>query len=457
MTDRPVQTARIAGAAWSFGYLWQSATSPATLKPDAAREAALPSVEADVLALRPDTTHAQFGLGYLAPEDRARGMVAAIGFATEQAKATIRTAIGLFEIPGGYWTVVVDKDLIAHDGDRVHDTLEQALAAIGERLISREWAKIYLPHSLIDESTARADASRAAGDDIDEFDVFVAEKSAAGIIGTTPLADLLRGARAPYHQQRKIRGTDMRAVLLSRPAMLGAVAALTAALTVFVGLPLYRSFTSPPPLVVAALPAPPPPAPPPPVIDTPPPSIGQPSAAAWLTTCFDQMAGLDDAAPPGWDDMILDCQASRASLQLNRGQGRLQALENAYPGALLSYDANYDHATVSKVLTMAAPPRVESLAPAEELRRRLFQFGWSTREKIIVEPFAIPPGRQPADRATWKQAGFTIISPTDLEQWASALDHVPGVTITSVTADAHLMKSEPTKFHWEIKGLLYAE
>jgi hypothetical protein len=93
----------------------------------------------------------------------------------------------------------------------------------------------------------------------------------------------------------------------------------------------------------------------------------------------------------------------------------------------------------------------------DSLRRRLYGISWQIREPITVDAFAPPPTRAATDKATWRQANFIIASDTDPVSWASLLDVLPGVTITSVSLNARQMKATPMQVTWEIKGVAYAQ
>ena len=455
---REILTTRIDGASWSFGYTWQSATSAHSLKSDAAAEACLPSVQADVVALRNDATHAQFGLGYLGPTDRKRGMVAAHAFVTELAKQTIQSAVGLFELPEGYWLVIVADDLIPRDGDRVFSDFDSAMTKFKEHVQKRHWSRIYLPQSLLSQSKARLVADFVSAEDA-AFDGAIAANGSH--LSTATLAEFLHNVKAPHHRQRTIRRNDLRAYATSRPAVIGAAAA--AGLALWLAVPALTGHVTPVPVVKAGVAPLPLRAAPSPVIDTPVPSASSPPPASFLAGCFDQFAALDDRVPWGWEDGVLTCRRSDASAELTRTGGTLDGLEGAYPGATFRYDPTYDNATVFVTHTIAAgsADRVwggaAALAPAEAARRRLTALGWAMGEKIAVEAFVPPPGRAPGDKATWRQADFSITSDTDILQWGSLLDPVPGLTVSSVTLDAKMMKKSPETVTWQIKGTVYAQ
>ncbi|HEV2651666.1 MAG TPA: hypothetical protein VGU69_10440 [Rhizomicrobium sp.] len=447
-----VFTTKVGRTAWSFQYDWGRPRASQSLREDAEREAAIPGVQADAIALRSDPSHAQFGLGFLEANDRSRGMVAAIAFAHEQAKLNVQLAIGLFELVGRLWLVALDNDLISVD--LLYQDPDEAFSAFAALLPKRQWAKIYLPIETLSASRTRASAAHKAAEAPLAFDAALEDRSAA--ITTAPLVDLFRDAKAPPHRQRKIRRTDMRAVAYSRPVVFSAATIAALTIGVFGLWPLYKHLTAPKPVVVAE-PAPviAPAPPPPPEINTPSPANFSLPAGQWLKSCFDQMAALDDALPVGWIDGRIECQGTNATLAVKRDTGSIADLDAAYRGLIVTYGPTYDDAMITKATIVPIAPRQAELTASEPLRRRLFSLGWAVHEEIKVDPLSPPPGRQPADKATWRQGALTIKTATDLGQWAQLLDQVPGLVITSAAADAHLMKTAPTQFQWEIKGMAY--
>ena len=455
---REILTHKIDGIAWSFGYIWQSPTSNKTLRRDAESEAAV--ANADAVALRPDVTHAQYGLGTLEPNDRTKGMVAAAAFATELAKLTIRSAIGLFAVASGYWVVVLRNDLIdsAH-GDCFYSDLDEALTAFKDRLIPAKqlhnvhhWDKIYLPMSVLTTTRKRLDKSLAP---LSPFESFI--KANITNVSTQPLAEFLRTVKAPTHRQiNKVRKADILAYVRAPLAKAGYTALGLAALG-WGGMELYDHLIYVPPPAAPKKQFAQPPAPPPVAINTAVPSGLQPPVSSFLNACFDRMAELDDATPPGWEDMLLTCHPGGANATIARSGGTIAKINVAYHDAAIAFNSDYDQATITRPAVQLQQRRPESLAQSEVLRRRLITIGWTTAEKITVEKFQPPATRAYDDRATWKQANFAITSGTDIGEWGALLDQIPGVAITLVTADSKLMKSEPKTFKWEIRGVLYAQ
>jgi hypothetical protein len=216
---------------------------------------------------------------------------------------------------------------------------------------------------------------------------------------------------------------------------------------------------APPPAKVAAPPPAPLPAlpPAPAEINTPAPSAAYPLTADILSRCFDQFAVFDDQAPAGWEDGSLTCTGGGAVASFHRAGGSLADIEAAFPTAARTYDADYGNVAVAVVLGLPRTARSEVLAGAEPLRRRLYALGWAIDEKISVEAFVPPPGRKAEDKATWRQAGFTVVSAGHPGQWAAVFGDIPGLTVTSVNFDARFMRADPLKVTWEIKGIAYAQ
>ena len=452
MRPPTILTTKIEGIAWSFGYAWQSATSAASLKTDAEKEASL--AHADVVALRPDPTHPQFGLGSLAPTDRKAGMVGALAFASELAKLNIRAAIALFQIPGGYWLVAVHNDTI--DDDLLYSTLAEASEVFERRIPAQKWGKVYLPKSLLTSYEKRADELRLNGADGQPADAFLLANKK--LLSTAVFSETFRAIKVPTHRQPKIRRVDVAAYALSRPA-LAAYALLGGAGVIWLGIGLYHHFTTKTVVVTqeVAPPPPPPPAPPPPPLRTPEPSAVYPASSAMLAWCFAQFAQIDDHLPWGWEDTTLTCVDGRATGDISRTSGTLKDVEAAYPRAHIIWGEKYNTATVEIVTSLAQTARAELLDETESIRKRLTALGWATNEGITVGFFAPPPGRQSRDLARWQQADLSIVTATDPTHWGPVLDNIPGIAIHSLAINAKTMKSNPASVRWEIKGVVYGQ
>jgi len=459
MSRAPILTTKIGAATWSFGYSWQSATSLETLKRDAEAEGSLPGVQADVVALRQDSTHPQFGLGYLADDDRKKGMAAASAFATELASHNIRAAIGLFPVADAYWLIIIDEDLIPIYGDRVYGSLDEGLAGLqaqlfGKQRKSRQWPRLYIPSAVLQAAQSGLANSERDGTEPSDFDAYLKDNIAR--LSTSSLADILCDAKLPAHRQRRVRRYDVKAILGAKPALAAYAMIAVAGIFTFVVLPLYHRLGTQLQGTDAAL-ATASGTPAPPVLNSPVPSSLLPSAGDLLTACFRQLAQLDDRLPWGWEDEKLSCNTLATSASLHRATGTLAGLESAYPLAGFSYDTNYDIATVTLALARPLARARQTLEQPETLRRRLYGLSWATSEPITVDGFAQPPARAPDDKAIWRQANFTITSDADPAHWGPVLDAIPGLAVTTVSLNVRQMKTSPLATTWEIKGIAYAK
>lgn len=450
-----VFTQAIGPTRYSFAYHWHLAVSDQTLKADAEREAALDGVQADVIALRAGAGHAQFGLGWLAANDRRKGTVAAIAFATVQANHTARKALALFDIGPAWWLCILDDDLIHDEGDRVFFDLHDALGVFSTTLFQKHWDRIYFPDGLLQHALARYKAAAANGQQADKLDeiLYLRTHTKTSVpLQTTPLHQLLANTNPVTHYQRTLRRFDIQTALSSRPALaayalLGLVAFFT------VGQPAYQRYMHPAPPKPAPAPvavAPPAPAPIP-ILNTPIPPRFHPSAL--LVKCFDLVADLDDKLPPGWSDKGLSCDTQAATMKADRDDGAIERLEQAWPSAHYSYSDDYSHVTVSLPMQLDVTVVDEPLPEADQIRRRLYAIGWATDEKITVSRFSPPPGRLPIDRATWHVATFQIDTPTTPSEWARVLDRLPGVTVTALSVD---LGQAGDSLRWRIQGTIYA-
>jgi hypothetical protein len=458
---RELLTLPIADDLWTVGYDWLVAGNKASLQAQAAAEAS--TTAADVIVYRRDSSEYQYGLGYLAPDDRANGMAAASAFAGYLSLARKTTnGIGLFRLPGDHWWLIeIDESTIDPDSDSVYTDQAEAEAAFASRLHSRYWNHLFVPASLIE--TARRRLATATEEQAAEYDQILTRSETPNSLApdTTPLEAILGGRTGERYGRRAVRAVrraDIRR-FVRHPLVLGIAGVAAVALLVVYGVvPAMRHWTAKP--VQVAQPVLPPPPPPTPIITTPMPSITAEPVRQWLAQCYDDMASIADRTPPGWVAAKLQCAPGGTTGQILRDVGTLADLDKAYPGALLKFPdpANYGTASVTLPRISGQAVRDERPAPREALRRDLVTLGWRLDEKITVAPFAPPPGRAAAnDRATWQQAEVTITSQVSPLHWAAALAPYPGIVLTELTIDASALGNEQSPPLWTIRGTIYAE
>lgn len=435
----------------TFGFEWSFPGPGRLLRTEAKIEASLSG--ADIIALRDDVAHPQFGLGRRSPALRRTGVVAAMAFAGALAAQTVQAGCGLFRLRDGkFWLVQVKADQIPPDGDRLFDTEEAALEAFAETIRQeRRWPRIYAPADLIEQARAQRQAPNSAQPDF--LSLVLSRSQDTGPNGISPI-------ELPQLLSEHTGSLYRRCLSTRRTSSWGYVGSAAAASTLLFGSAAYLLY----PVLFPPPPPPPPPKPvaiavppPPPAIDTPPPLEGKPLAVDFVDACLTAFATLDDSAPLGaWAPTRLNCDGTDASLDLDWDGGATTDLAAAYPGLAIVYPRpDYGLATVVQPLPKLEGRHYDPAAmPAvEPLRRSLVDLGRQVGTKVVVGVFAAPP-RAKEDIARWTQADIDIPA-TDPRDWAPLLAQYPTLVITSISIDLRQLRAKPAKPAWHIGVTAY--
>ncbi len=390
---------------YAFGLRWTSASSPASLVPEA--QAAAIAESANYVALH--RSFNQFGLatvGDSAPGIRGAGYRPLAG-AAAIADAAGTATLAAFPLEDGRWLVLaIDRKGFLPDGDLIVADADRARARI-DLLIAQSptsWRRKYLP---------------AAWDIPDSK--------------TISPQDLLGRSRAP-------RLVSVWLLIHRRRLLLGFVALAGAAIGTLAVV--VRLVTSPAP--VAPLP-----------FQSP-----KPVAAIWTPAALSIdrcLSAFRDAqvyrAIPGWTAAKFTCQSGEGvTVGFARiGDGQISAIRALVPKAQLSDDGR------SAVLALPLPALPRISATAEFASRQRYQVIGLDLAQRLNGAFALRVGRKPlpgesasvSPNQAWAAVAWTYQTQAPAIVWAGAIARLGSISVDTITYS-------PAENLWQLSGSLYA-